>query len=79
MLHYDLNGLNIQAAEIGFYDEESQKADLVQNQAGLFKKLFAIDPGNTLIQEIKKEIDDNKNDENYFYNLFKKRSWPLFV
>ncbi len=78
MLREDLNGLDIPVAEIGFYDEERQKADLVQTQAGLFQDLFDIDPESTLIQEIKTEVEKNEQ-EDRFYNMFKKRTWPLFI
>lgn len=78
MLREDLGDLDIPVAEIGFYDDESKKADLVQPQAKLFQELFAVDPENTLIQEIKTGIKKNKHEER-FYNMFKERTWPLFI
>lgn len=73
-----LEKIGVPAAGIGFYDEESHKSDLVQTQADLFRELFDLDPENTLIQETKTEIEKNEQ-EDRFYKLFKKRSWPLFI
>jgi hypothetical protein len=73
-----LEKIGVPAAKIGFYDEKSHKADLVQTQAGLFRDLSDLDPENTLIQEIETEIKKNEQ-ENRFYNMFKKRALPLFI
>lgn len=73
-----LREIGVPAAKIGFYDEESLKTDLVQTQARLFQDLFAVDPGNTLIQEIKTEIEENE-EESRFDKIFKERAWPLYI
>jgi hypothetical protein len=73
-----LREIGAPAGKIGFYDEENLKTDLVQTQARLFQDLFAVDPGNTLIQEIKTEIERNE-EERRFDQIFKDRAWPLYI
>ncbi len=72
----------IPVSDIGFYGKNKEGKivyDSIDEQARIFRELFDIDANNEIINEIKKAIKENKEIENRFNKLFKRKPLPLYL
>jgi hypothetical protein len=66
-------------SEIGFIEDEFSLPDKLSIQAGYFEELFGLEYDLELINELTDQIQQNKEIEERFEKLFKKRKWPINV
>ena len=63
--------------EVGFAGPENEYVHNISNQAQIFRSLFALEKEKSLKTTVKETVENNKELEARFQNLFSRRSWPV--